>query len=60
MKFLAFIEKNKDLLKEFEKRLVWFKLVINRIILGDALRIGFMEIKVEVGRVVGGYRNNLD
>lgn len=45
--FCFYAEKNKDLLEESGKRLVWSKLVINRIHLSDVLKIVSIETKVE-------------
>lgn len=44
---------------ETERSLVSSKLVINRIILSDVLKIVSMETKEEEGQTVGGYRNNI-
>lgn len=40
---------------ETERSLVSSKLVINRIILSDVLKIVSMETKAEEGQTVGGY-----
>lgn len=45
--FGFYAEKNEDLLEESGKRLVWSKLVINRIILSDVLKIVSIETKVK-------------
>lgn len=43
--FGFYSEITKDLLEESEKRLVWYKLVINRSTLSDALKIVSIEKK---------------
>lgn len=44
--FSFYSEKTKDLLEEYEKRLVWSKLVMNRSTLSDVLKIVSIETKV--------------